>query len=277
MYAQDDSCSVRTCLGKDKPDPRILASKLFHGIDSMSVKGKVRGMSGEDNWESFYRVNSNHLRLECEKSWLKYFLGYFIGRITWSRTTAVELHNFSLKNPEGLFVRAKFDKSLPTGEVFVDLNTEKSLYSFARLVFNSTSLFTPKALYKKKKQKKPPKLIKLDWDENSCFIATVVWALFTYPKMDIFRDNRTYEMTSYCCRKRVLPVLYYHEQESNLQLDRDQKEAKKKLRLNKACVLIQSIWRGKKARLLFNRLAEAEKNRQNAAWYNLGDGDLLIS
>ena len=242
MAAQYDSLSVRTCLGKLKPDPRFFASKLFHGIDSISVKGKVRGLSGEDNWERFYRINSKHLSSDIEKSWLKYFIGYFIGRNTWSPTTALDLHNFSLQNPEGLFVRAKFDRRLPTGEVFVDLNTQESLYSFARLVFNSTSLFTVKALYKKKNQKKPPMLRKLDWDKNSCFIATVVWALFTYPKMDIIRDNRTYVMTANCCGKRVRSISDYFEQESKLELLRIQKEENK---TNKVCVQIQSVWRRK--------------------------------
>lgn len=256
-------------------NPIKLALKLFNNINTNSVDGKDR-RTGRENWEPLYQINSKCLgQRELEKKCLKYFIGYLIGKITWSPITALELNDFSSQNHEGLFVRAKFNKSEPTGEVFVDFNPE-TLYSFAKLVFQKTSLFKPKG------EKISQCLKKLTWDENSSFIQAVVWALFQKSDMDTIKQTRG---TTYC-GKRVLSIAHYHEQESKLQLDRKQKKAKQNLRLTKACVLIQSIWRGKNARRLFNRLAaeeavtkaaeKAETNRQNADWDDLGDEDLLI-
>ena len=247
-------------------NPINLASQLFYKINTKSMDGKDR-LTGRENWENLYQINSKFLgQRDLEKKCLKYFIGYLIGKINWSQDTALELHDFSSHNHEALFVRAKFNKSVPTGEVFVDLTSE-TLSSFAELVFEKTSLFKPK--------KKISQCLKiLTWERNSSFIQAVVWGLFKNSYMDTIKQTRG---TTHC-GKRVLPITLYHEQEFKQQLDRKKEKAKENLRLTKAWVLIQSIWRGINARRLFNLLAakKAEENRLDADWDDLEDKDFMI-
>ena len=63
-------------------DPIKLALKLFNNINTKSVNGKVPRIRKE-NWEPLYQINSKCLgQRELEKKCLKYFIGYFIGKIT---------------------------------------------------------------------------------------------------------------------------------------------------------------------------------------------------